>query len=84
MYAFSTQILESLAGTEIPPNSFKTAQTREELARCIHYRMTSGNLSDRPPVRMELLINILSPWASISHGGCRYLRRARAEALRKF
>ena len=77
-------ILESLAGTEIHPDSFKTAQTKEELTRCICYRTTSGNLSNLPPVRMVLLINILSPWANITHRGCMYLQIARAETLRKF
>ena len=32
---------------------------------------------------MELLTDILSPWSSISYGGCRYLRVARAETIRK-
>ena len=32
---------------------------------------------------MELLEEMLSPWASITYGGCRYLRVARAETVRK-
>ena len=32
---------------------------------------------------MELLEKLLSPWASITYGGCRYLRVARAETVRK-
>ena len=32
---------------------------------------------------MKLLEELLSPWASISYGGCRYLRVARAETVRK-
>ena len=40
-------------------------------------------MSERSPSRVELLEELLSPWASISYGGCRYLRVARAETIRK-
>ena len=32
---------------------------------------------------MELLEKLLSPWASISYGGCQYLKVARVETIRK-
>ena len=32
---------------------------------------------------MELLEEMLSPWASVTYRGCRYLRVARAETVRK-
>ena len=32
---------------------------------------------------MGLLEELLSPWASVTYGGCRYLRVARAETVRK-
>ena len=35
------------------------------------------------PARVELLEEMLSPWASVTYGGCRYLRVARAETVRK-
>ena len=80
---FSTFILESLVGTELHPTEINRARTREELLRCLRYRRSSGTLSERPPARVELLEEMLSPWASVTYGGCRYLRVARAETVRK-
>ena len=80
---FSVFVLESLMGTEFHPTTFGKAQTREELLNSLRYRRSSGTLSERPPSRVELLEELLSPWASISYGGCRYLRVARAETIRK-
>ena len=80
---FSVFVLESLMGTEFHPTTFNKAQTREELLNSPRYRRSSGTLSERPPSRVELLEKLLSPWASISYGGCRYLRVARAETIRK-
>ena len=31
-----------------------------------------------------MLMGLVSPWATISYGGCRYLREARAETLGKY
>ena len=59
------------------------ARTREELLRCLRYRRSSGTLSEGPPARVELLEEMLSPWASVTYGVCRYLRVARAETVRK-
>ena len=76
---FSTFILESLVGTELHPTDINRARTREELLQCLRYRRSTGTLSERPPVRVKLLEELLSPWASITYGGCRYLRVARTE-----
>ena len=80
---FSTFILESLVGTEPHPAAISHARTREELLRCLRYWRSSGTLSEAPPARVELLEEMLSPWASVTYGGCRYLRVARAETVRK-
>ena len=74
--------MEFLVGTEHIPDAFSRAQTREDLLGCLRYRRTNGDLSDRPPARVELLTVILSPWSSISYGGCHFLRVARAETLK--
>ena len=63
---FSTFILESLVGTELHPAAINQARTREELLHCLRYRRSSGVLSDRPPARLDLLEEMLSPWASIT------------------
>ena len=78
---FSVFILESLVGTEPHPTVLSQARTREELLRSLRYRRSSGALSERPPARVELLEEMLSPWASVTYGGCRYLRVARAETI---
>ena len=80
---FSGFILESLVGTEPHPAAVSRARTREELLCSLRYRRSSGALSERPPARVELLEEMLSPWASVTYGGCRYLRVARAETIRK-
>ena len=80
---FSVFILESLIGTEAHSKALSRAQTREDLLSSLRYRRSSGTLSKKPPSRVELLIEMLSPWATISYGGCRFLRVARAETVRK-
>ena len=77
-------ILEFLFGIELHPDSLRRAQTREDLLGSLRYRKTNGDLSARPPTRVELLTEILFPWSSISYGGCRFLRVARAETVGKF
>ena len=70
-------------GTEAHSTTLSRAQTREDLLNSVRYRRSSGTLSERPPSRVELREKMLSPWASISYGGCRFLRVARAETIRK-
>ena len=82
--AFNHLVIEALIGTELYQNALDTASTRETLLRSLRYRLKNGDLSDRPPARVELLVEILSPWPSITYGGCRYLRPARADTIRKF
>ena len=67
---FSVFVLESLVGTEPHPTALSQARTREELLRSLRYRRSCGTLSERPPTRMELLEEMLSPWASVTYGGC--------------
>ena len=37
-----------------------------------------------PPSRVMTLIELVSPWANVTYGGCRYLREARLETLSKY
>ena len=37
-----------------------------------------------PPSRVMKLVKLVSPWANVTYGGCRYLRDARMETLRKY
>ena len=46
------------------PDALSRAQTREDLLGSLRYRRTNRDLSDRPPTRVELLIEILS-WKSL-------------------
>ena len=50
------------------------------------YSLQDGHwtLSIGPPSRVEVLIRLFSPWPSVTYGGCRYLRQARAETLWKY
>ena len=73
--------LLSLIGMD---SGLTSAWTREAVARGIRYRMKDGTLAISPPGRVMMLMDLVSPWANISHGGCRYLQEARAEALRKY
>ena len=79
----STLVLESLIGTEIHPDRLKHAQSREDLVDSLRYRTSSGDLSKHPPTRVRILRALLSPWPNLTHGGCRYLRVARVDTLRK-
>ena len=79
----SVFILESLIGTKSHPDALSRAQTSEDLLNALRYRRSCGTLSDRPPTRVELLTEMLSPWATISYGCCRFLLVARAETVRK-
>ena len=80
----STLILEFLVGTKLHLDALSRAQTREDLLCSLRYRRTNGDLSERPPTRVELLTEIRSPWSSISYEGSRFLQVAQAETVRKF
>ena len=81
---FNAIIQEALVGTEIQTGNLSSAQTREAVARCIRYGKRDGTLALSPPSRVMTLIKLVSPWANITYGGCRYLREARLETLRKY
>ena len=73
-----------MAGTEINTDPILSAQSRKDVTHCIRYRMQTGAISSGPPSRVEVLIKLYSPWSTISFRGCRYLRQACAETLRKY
>ena len=81
---FNAIIQEALVGTEIQTGSLSSARTREAVARCIPYRRRDGTLALSPPSRVMTLIELVSPWANVTYGGCRYLREAKLETLRKY
>ena len=81
---FNTLLVEALVGMEIQTDPLLSARSREDEAKCIHYRTATGAVSIGPSSTVEVLIRLFSPWLSISYGGCRYLRHARAETLRKY
>ena len=41
-------------------------------------------MSPLPPSRVMKLIELVSLWANVNYGGCRYLRETRLETLRKY
>ena len=84
MAEFNALIQEALVGTEIQRGGLASAQTREAVARGIRYRRKGGTLALSPPGRVMMLTELVSPWANITYGGCRYLREARLETLRKY
>ena len=60
---FNTLLVEALAGTEIQMDPLSSAQSREDVARCISYRMATGAISPRLLSRVEVLIRLFSPLA---------------------
>ena len=84
MAEFNALLQESFVGTEIQTEGLKTARTREAIARGIRYRRKNATLAVKPPGRVMILMYLLSPWVNITYGGCRYLREARVETLRKY
>ena len=81
---FNTIIQEALVGTEIQTGSLSSARTRYAVASCIRYRRRDRTLAPSPPGRVMKLIELVSPWANITYGGCRYLREDRMETHRKY
>ena len=73
---FNAIIQEALVGTEIQTGSLSSARTREAVGSCIRYRRRNGTLALSPPSRVMKLIELVSPWANVTYGGCRYLREA--------
>ena len=71
-------------GTEIQTTGLASARTREAVARGIRYRRKDRTLALSPPGRVMMLTELVSPWANITYRGCRYLREARMETLRKY
>ena len=84
MAEFNALLQESLVGTEILTGSLVSACIREAVARGIRYRKKDETLALSPPGRVMMLMGLVSPWANITYGGCRYLREARVETLRKY
>ena len=80
---FNNLLVTLLMGTEISSSSLAAVYTREDIVRSIRYNHSDKVISKRPPGRVELLVSLLSPWANITFGGCRYLWQVRAETLRK-
>ena len=81
---FNTLLVEVLAGTEIQTGQLLSAQSRKDIAQCIRCRTQTRADSTGPPSRVEILTRLYSLWSNISYGGCRYLRQARVETLRKY
>ena len=73
MAEFNALIQEALVGTEIQTTGLASARTREAVARGIRYRRKDGTLALSPPGRVMMLTELVSPWANITYGDCRYL-----------
>ena len=73
MAEFNSVLQEALVGTELLIDEVKTAETREAVAGAIRYRKSNGALANAPPSRVMILTDLMSKWANITYGGCRYL-----------
>ena len=67
---FNAIIQEALVGTEIQKGNLSSARTREAVGSCICYRRRDGTLALSPPSRVIKLVELVSPWANITYGGC--------------
>ena len=45
--------------------------------RSLRFRTENGSLSDKSPERVEIVVQLVGDWPTISFGGCRYLHQAR-------
>ena len=81
---FNALLMELLVGTEIQAKDLASARMRVEIASCICYRRRDRTLAEKPPGRVQLLMDLLSPWPTSPMGGCRYLKETRAETRRKY
>ena len=71
---FNAFLQEVLVRTELLMDGFKSAETREAVVGAIRYRKSNGALASTPPSRVMILTDLMSKWANITYGGCRYLR----------
>ena len=84
MAEFNALLQEVLVGTELLMDEVKTAETREAVVGAIRCRKSNGTLANAPPSRVMILTDLMSKWANVTYSGCRYLREAPAETLRKY
>ena len=74
---FLRMVVESLSGLEVHPAAVKQAVSRADLVRCIRTRVGSSKLSSGHPPQMQMFLEMLGQWPSITCGGCRFLIQAR-------
>ena len=73
-----------VAGTEIDYRALEGARTRTESMGSLRFRTETGSLSDRSPDRVEIMVQLVGDWPTISFGGCRYLHQARYWFTRQY
>ena len=73
-----------VTGTEIDYRALEVARTRVESMGSLRFRTDTGSLSDRSPDRVEIVIQLVGDWPTISFGGCRYLHQARYWLTRQY
>ena len=50
----------------------------------LRFRTETGSLSNRSPDRVEMMVQLVGDWPTISFGGCRYLHQARYWFTRQY
>ena len=73
-----------VTGTEIDYRALETSRTRMESMGSLRFRTDDGSLSRRSPDRVEIMIQLVGNWPTISFGGCRYLHQARYWFTRQY
>ena len=74
---FCEWVASVVAGTEIDYRALEESRTRSDSMRSLRFRTESGSLSTITPDRVEMVVQIVGDWPTISYGGCRYLHQAR-------
>ena len=78
---FSELFLMSFRNKEINREAVRGATTREEFILSIRGRDLLGNLEDAPDNKINLWVNLLGSWPTITTGGPRYILHVRYHFL---
>ena len=77
-------ILQTLENLEVHQDAVYNATTRRELICALRYRYNSSSrLSSDPPPRINIWLELLGDWPSLTAGGCRFIVQPREHFMRQ-
>ena len=76
---FLNLLATTLEGAGSHDKSFKHAESRTDLVKCLRYRYSEDSaLMDDAPIRVLMWDKTHGEWSSLTKGGCRYLHQCRS------